>query len=217
MRDVSGAHRKKAASWKLQVAVTFATVVAVVAGIFAVLGQDEQQASASSAALSDLATSTVPKTSTAPTTTSTTPAPPPPPPPTTQAPPPPPPLPPVVKELCSTVLKGAQPHVAMAGNMLEKMFPVTDVGGAEGRSGADDHTAGLALDFMTGDTELGTALANYVLNNQSWLGVSYVIYQQRYNDGSGWSTMEDRGSPTANHYDHVHVSFDPSGPLDLTC
>ncbi|MCV7097646.1 hypothetical protein H7H99_21600, partial [Mycobacterium kubicae] len=39
------------------------------------------------------------------------------------------------------------------------------------------------------------------------LGVTYVIWQQRYNDGNGWSTMENRGSPTANHMDHVHVSF----------
>ncbi len=36
----------------------------------------------------------------------------------------------------------------------------------------------------------------------------YVIWRQRYNDGSGWDPMEDRGSITANHYDHVHVSFE---------
>lgn len=41
--------------------------------------------------------------------------------------------------------------------------------------------------------------------------VDYVIWRQRINsrDGRGWRQMEDRGSITANHYDHVHVSFDP--------
>lgn len=41
--------------------------------------------------------------------------------------------------------------------------------------------------------------------------VDYVIWRQRINtrDGRGWRMMEDRGSITANHYDHVHVSFGP--------
>lgn len=41
--------------------------------------------------------------------------------------------------------------------------------------------------------------------------VDYVIWRQRINtrDGRGWRMMEDRGSITQNHYDHVHVSFDP--------
>ncbi|KAA0024390.1 hypothetical protein FOY51_06890 [Antrihabitans cavernicola] len=180
-----------------------------------VLGQPEQeQRPESSAVSSKLTTSTATTTSAAPTTTV---APLPPPPPTSEAPPPPPPLPPILRELCSTVLKGAQPHVAMAGNMLREKFGIVDVGGAEGRYGADDHSTGMALDFMISDSSLGDALANYVLNNQGWLNVNYVIWQQRYNDGSGWSFMEDRGSPTQNHYDHVHVSFNQGGPLDLTC
>ena len=42
------------------------------------------------------------------------------------------------------------------------------------------------------------------------LGVSYVIYSQQIwsveRGGEGWRGMEDRGSTTANHYDHVHVT-----------
>jgi hypothetical protein len=38
-----------------------------------------------------------------------------------------------------------------------------------------------------------------------------VIWQQRINFGSGWQLMEDRGGVTANHYDHVHVSFGAAG------
>ena len=42
------------------------------------------------------------------------------------------------------------------------------------------------------------------------LGIMYIIYRQRIWDvrmaSSGWVPMEDRGSITANHYDHVHIS-----------
>lgn len=41
-------------------------------------------------------------------------------------------------------------------------------------------------------------------------GIMYIIYRQRIWDvrmaSSGWVPMEDRGSITANHYDHVHIS-----------
>jgi hypothetical protein len=117
---------------------------------------------------------------------------------------------------CSTDLDGTQPHVAQVGNHVLTKFDVDSVGGRAGRGGASDHPSGLAIDFMV-DTETGNALADYVLQNQSDFNVTYVIWRQRYNDGSGWSTMEDRGDPTANHYDHVHVSFAGGGDVDVTC
>lgn len=117
---------------------------------------------------------------------------------------------------CSSVLAGALPHVAQVGHLIGKTFAVADIGGAIGR-GNDDHGAGLALDFMTSDPAQGDAIANFVLANKQRFGVTYVIWQQRYNDGSGWSFMEDRGSATANHYDHVHVSFAPDAAVNLIC
>ena len=37
--------------------------------------------------------------------------------------------------------------------------------------------------------------------------MKYVIWRQRYwEPGGSWEPMEDRGSPTANHMDHVHVT-----------
>ena len=41
------------------------------------------------------------------------------------------------------------------------------------------------------------------------LGVQYLIYKQRMlsSPGGSWTAMEDRGSPTANHMDHVHVNY----------
>lgn len=57
----------------------------------------------------------------------------------------------------------------------------------------------------------GTRVASYALSTGDRAKVMYVIWQQRINslDGRGWRGMADRGSITQNHYDHVHVSFDP--------
>ncbi|MET8778157.1 hypothetical protein ABZV58_24420 [Nocardia sp. NPDC004654] len=117
---------------------------------------------------------------------------------------------------CSTELVGTRPHVAQVGNMLKKTFGVSEVGGAVGRWDGD-HGAGLALDLMTSDFAHGDAIAEFVLANRQRLGVTYVIWRQRYNDGNGWSYMENRGSPTANHYDHVHVSFASATHVDVSC
>lgn len=86
-------------------------------------------------------------------------------------------------------------------------FPSVSAWG--GRSGSGNHGAGRALDVMvTGST--GDAIAAYVRANAGALGVSEVIWSQRIwtvqRAGEGWRSMENRGSSTANHYDHVHVS-----------
>ncbi|WP_280341161.1 hypothetical protein [Nocardia neocaledoniensis] len=120
------------------------------------------------------------------------------------------------KLLCSTEWKGTQPHVAQVSHMVQKMFGLSDIGGAHGRYDGD-HGAGLALDIMTSNPAQGDAIAAFVLANKARFGVTYVIWQQQFNDGSGWSYMEDRGSATQNHYDHVHVSFASYGAANLTC
>lgn len=64
----------------------------------------------------------------------------------------------------------------------------------------------------TDDNALGDAHAEFALSHMAEFGIWYVIWRQRYNDGSGWDPMEDRGSITQNHYDHVHVSFNETAP-----
>jgi hypothetical protein len=88
-------------------------------------------------------------------------------------------------------------------------FPsITSYGGVRpGDSG--EHGTGNALDVMiSGDA--GWEVAEYVRANAGDLGVSEVIYAQKIwtveRGSEGWRSMEDRGSTTANHYDHVHVS-----------
>jgi hypothetical protein len=73
-----------------------------------------------------------------------------------------------------------------------------------------EHVDGRAIDFMITDSSLGQAVADYVLANAGSLGVRDIIWSQHIwtpeQASSGWRSMEDRGSATANHYDHVHVA-----------
>ncbi len=72
------------------------------------------------------------------------------------------------------------------------------------------HPSGRALDAMISDSTIGWQIANYVRANASRLGACEVIYSQRIwtvqRSSEGWRYMSDRGSATANHYDHVHVT-----------
>jgi hypothetical protein len=108
----------------------------------------------------------------------------------------------------SAVESGLQPHTIEVYRAVCAAFPaVTTWGGLSGSGG--DHGAGLALDIMCRGS-LGDAIAAYVRAHASELGVSYVIWAQRIwtvqRSSEGWRSMPDRGSTTANHYDHVHVS-----------
>ncbi|MCP2196746.1 hypothetical protein [Lentzea flava] len=216
-----GRHRtKQTPSRKLPIAVA-ATLTAGLAATFWVVRDSDQPIDPTGAAAQLAASSTPISQDLRSVTASSTTAPPSSLPPATTTPPPvtttapetttPPPPPP-----CPTTLDGVKPHVAQVGHHLAAKFGVDDIGGAAGRGGSGDHPLGLALDFMV-DPATGNALAEHVLANRRAFGVTYVIWRQRYNDGSGWSAMEDRGSPTANHMDHVHVSFQANATVKVTC
>ncbi|GGL57470.1 coiled-coil domain-containing protein [Planomonospora parontospora] len=79
-----------------------------------------------------------------------------------------------------------------------------------------EHPLGRACDFMmsaggampsAANLKLGDEIADWAIKNKDKLGVKYVIWRQRINQGSGWRFMSDRGSITANHYDHPHISM----------
>ncbi|MDT7551708.1 MAG: hypothetical protein QOI16_244, partial [Pseudonocardiales bacterium] len=106
-------------------------------------------------------------------------------------------------------LGGVKPHVRAAARFLGCRFGEPTTYGVAGRAGTSDHPTGLAVDFMV-DRTTGDRLAACALQNRGALGISYVIWRQRINFGTGWQPMEDRGGITANHFDHVHVSFDRS-------
>jgi hypothetical protein len=78
------------------------------------------------------------------------------------------------------------------------------------RSSSGNHGSGRALDCMISDSSVGWDAARWLRANAKSLGVSEVIYRQQIwtvqRSSDGWRSMSDRGSPTANHMDHVHVS-----------
>lgn len=101
---------------------------------------------------------------------------------------------------------GLQPDTVKVYRAVCAKFPeVTNYGGVAGRG---EHATGQALDIMI-SSETGTAIANYLMANRAELGIEYLIWRQqiwRPATSPSWRPMSDRGSPTANHMDHVHVT-----------
>jgi hypothetical protein len=104
-------------------------------------------------------------------------------------------------------LRGVKPWVSTAGVELRCIFNVGTLGGLGSRANYSDHPRGKAIDFMTAGGVNGDQLADYALKYKDELRIKYVIWKQRINFGNGWKGMENRGSITANHFDHVHISF----------
>ncbi|MGH3241440.1 MAG: hypothetical protein ACRDNL_13765, partial [Spirillospora sp.] len=95
--------------------------------------------------------------------------------------------------------------------------PFPTIGCHRSTGDPQDHADGRACDFMEstggrlpseGARRHGDQVAGYAVANARRLGISYVIWRQRIWNvrGGGWRAMEDRGSITQNHYDHVHIS-----------
>lgn len=77
------------------------------------------------------------------------------------------------------------------------------------RSSGGFHGTGQAVDAMISGSA-GWDVAHWVRANAKRLGVSEILYSQKIwtvqRSSEGWRSFSDRGSSTANHYDHVHVS-----------
>jgi hypothetical protein len=87
-------------------------------------------------------------------------------------------------------------------------FPqITRYGGWAARG---EHASGKALDIMTSDVALGNAIAAFLQQHAAELHLYDILWQQHIwtpvRSAEGWRLFADRGSPTANHMDHVHVS-----------
>ena len=108
-----------------------------------------------------------------------------------------------------------QPQAEAFRQEIAAKFGITNLGGY--RAGdPDDHGKGLAVDVMVPtSSELGDQVAQYAIDNMDRAGISYIIWKQQfympvdniYGPANTWNQMPDRGGDTANHYDHVHISF----------
>ena len=82
-------------------------------------------------------------------------------------------------------LGAVKPHVRAAAQFLGCRFGEPTMYGVAGRAGTSDHPSGRAVDFMV-DPATGDRLAACALKNRAALGITYVIWRQRINFGSGW-------------------------------
>ncbi len=81
-------------------------------------------------------------------------------------------------------------------------------------SPASDHYAGRSLDIMIPsyrtNQAYGWEIANYFRTNAKKFNINYIIFEQKIwnitRDSEGWRAMADRGSDSANHLDHVHIT-----------
>lgn len=130
---------------------------------------------------------------------------------------------PEVQPLASTPTSGntiptdpnLQPQTEAFRQEVAAKFGITNIGGY--RAGdPDDHGKGLAVDVMVPtNSELGDQVAQYAIDNMDRAGISYIIWKQQfympvnniYGPANTWNQMPDRGDDTANHNDHVHISF----------
>lgn len=102
-----------------------------------------------------------------------------------------------------------QPNANALYSAIRTLFGIRNIGGY--RPGdPQDHGTGRAIDVMTSSFAEGDAVAAWAQAHSGEFGVKYIIWKQRIwfpgNAPNQWRWMEDRGSITQNHYDHVHIS-----------
>ena len=100
-----------------------------------------------------------------------------------------------------------QPNILAVHEAVCASFPEITSYGTYRSDG--EHSQGLAIDIMVSGAR-GWEVAEFVRANYAELGVNYIMYSQKIwsvdRSSEGWRYVEDRGSVTANHYDHVHVT-----------
>lgn len=108
-----------------------------------------------------------------------------------------------------------QPQAEAFRQEIAAKFGITNIGGYR-EGDPEDHGKGLAVDVMVPtNSELGDQVAQYAIDNMDRAGISYIIWKQQfympvnniYGPANTWNKMPDRGGDTANHNDHVHISF----------
>lgn len=109
----------------------------------------------------------------------------------------------------SAMERGLKRDAIRVHRALCARFPQIKSYGGRRSGGGSFHGSGRAVDAMiSGST--GWRVAKWVRANRKRLGVSEVIYAQRIwtvqRNREGWRKMSSRGSRTANHHDHVHIS-----------
>ncbi|WP_457181137.1 hypothetical protein [Mycobacteroides abscessus] len=109
--------------------------------------------------------------------------------------------------------KGLQKYTILAARAISAAFPeIQTIGGVRADS-LKWHPQGLAIDVMIPNPDsvegkaLGDRVLKFVMANQDKFKIDHAIWQQTMHiPGNAPRRMENRGSPTQNHMDHVHIA-----------
>jgi len=114
--------------------------------------------------------------------------------------------------------KGLQKYTILVNRAVSAAFPqIREVGGYRPDS-LHWHPDGLALDIMVpgwntpGGKAFGDQVLRFLMTNKSTLGIDHAIWRQAIHyDGDGGQIVDNHGSPTQNHMDHIHVATKGGG------
>ncbi|MGI3785330.1 MAG: SH3 domain-containing protein [Janthinobacterium lividum] len=114
------------------------------------------------------------------------------------------------------VEKGLKPNALKVLAAVRKNWPQIKTIGGVHPDPLPDHPSGRALDLMlpsyksAAGKKLGHDLSRWLEARHTELGINYIIYDQHIwneqRDREGWRPMAGRGSDSANHKNHVHVT-----------
>ena len=103
------------------------------------------------------------------------------------------------------------------GKLQDRGLTVRNLWGYDPNVNNAEHNSGRAIDFMVHklDDKVGDVVCDILWDKRKEFGLQHLIWRQRikstdprYSPGV-WVQMEDRGSTTENHRDHVHAMFYP--------
>ena len=112
--------------------------------------------------------------------------------------------------------KGLKPNGVKVLKAVRKNWPQIKTIGTVRPDALPDHPSGRALDLMIPNykskagKKLGHDLSRWLQARHDELGINYIIWDQHIwnvqRDKQGWRKMASRGSDSANHKNHVHVT-----------
>jgi hypothetical protein len=114
--------------------------------------------------------------------------------------------------------KGLQKYTILVNRAVSAAFPqIQEIGGYR-QDSLHWHPDGLALDIMVpgwntpGGKAFGDRVLSFLMTNKSTLGIDHAIWRQAIHyDADGGQMMDNLGSPTQNHMDHIHVATKGGG------
>ncbi|WP_375432888.1 SH3 domain-containing protein [uncultured Friedmanniella sp.] len=116
----------------------------------------------------------------------------------------------------TAVEKGLKPNAIKVHRAAMEKFPQIVTYYGVRKDPIPDHPSGRALDLMLPNytskkgQALGYAVRDWARAHARELGIQYVIFHQHIwniqRDSEGWRYMSSRGSDSANHINHVHIT-----------